>query len=573
MLYTKDHKTIDMFDNFSFLGKKRRKLLENSWAKLFREEILPKLPVAKLATFYDDFQGRPTKELHAMLGIMIIQQMEDLTDEETVRQFAFNIQWHFALNISDSSDVHSYICPKTLWTMRSMLSEKNLYSQLFEDTTNVLAKVFGVDPTKQRMDSVHIFSNMRHLGRIGLFAKTIKKFLINLSRHHKAIYSELDKELLDRYMSKKGESAFSMVKPSESAKTLEQTGKDLFFLVERFRDNEDISVMSSYKLIVRLLKEQCIVEEDIETRSKKVRVKSNKECPSDSLQNPSDPDAGYSGHKGKGYHAQIMETYSTDKDKNQLSLITHVKIEPANKSDAHALIPAIEDVSERNLKPKELLSDSLYGSDKNCEEAKGLGVEVISPVMGTESSASITINDFSVSSENDVICCPEGIAPDRIKHKSNGVKTAYFSKDKCSVCIKQDSCPSKAGKDNYYIRYDDKAIRLAKRRAREKTEEFREKYRFRAGVEATMSALARRTGIKHLRVRGIEAVSYAATLKAAGLNILRATAFKIRDKKEKEALSIPNSGIVNIILAVKEQIGTMLSGQGRYITYFSCKTA
>jgi hypothetical protein len=31
-----------------------------------------------------------------------------------------------------------------------------------------------------------------------------------------------------------------------------------------------------------------------------VVVKPNKEVPSDSLQNPSDPDAGYCGHKGKG---------------------------------------------------------------------------------------------------------------------------------------------------------------------------------------------------------------------------------------------------------------------------------
>ena len=36
--------------------------------------------------------------------ITFLQQMEDLTDEEAIRQFAFNIMWHYALNVTDPSD-------------------------------------------------------------------------------------------------------------------------------------------------------------------------------------------------------------------------------------------------------------------------------------------------------------------------------------------------------------------------------------------------------------------------------------------------------------------------------------
>ena len=43
-----------------------------------------------------------------------------------------------------------------------------------------------------------------------------------------------------------------------------------------------------------------------------IEVKPPKEVPSDSLQIPSDPDAGYSGHKGQGYQVQILETYSRE---------------------------------------------------------------------------------------------------------------------------------------------------------------------------------------------------------------------------------------------------------------------
>ena len=45
-------------------------------------------------------------------------------------------------------------------------------------------------------------------------------------------------------------------------------------------------------------------------------------------------------------------------------------------------------------------------------------------------------------------------------------------------------------------------------------------------LKATMSQYNRLTGVKLLRVRGLKAVSFAATLKALGLNILRSTRFK-----------------------------------------------
>ncbi|TYT73216.1 transposase, partial [Desulfobotulus mexicanus] len=99
MIYVKDHKQYDMFSPFEHLGPKRLALLESSWAHLFREEILHRLPVKKLFHLFDDGKGRPTKELHAMLGLVLLHQMEDLTDDQAIRQYALNIEWHYALNI------------------------------------------------------------------------------------------------------------------------------------------------------------------------------------------------------------------------------------------------------------------------------------------------------------------------------------------------------------------------------------------------------------------------------------------------------------------------------------------
>jgi len=68
MFYTKDHKTIDMFDPFAFLEAKRRTLLHSTWAGLFRDEILPVLPVELLAPLITILWDVPRKNCTRCLG-------------------------------------------------------------------------------------------------------------------------------------------------------------------------------------------------------------------------------------------------------------------------------------------------------------------------------------------------------------------------------------------------------------------------------------------------------------------------------------------------------------------------
>ena len=366
MIRARDHKTPYLIDPWDYLGPKRRKLLDASWAGLFREHILSELPVHKIASCYTEGFGRPTKEIYAALGALILQQMHDLTDEETVSQFSFNLQWHYALDIPGESDEAKYLCAKTLWTLRHMVAQKGLDRELFATTTETLAKVFGVDASRQRIDSVHIRSNMRRLGRICIFSRSIHHFLVNLKRQRRAIFETIEKELIERYLTEKALGCFSLVKPSESAKTLETVSRDLFSLVERFRENEEVKSLTTFGTLLRVLKDQC---DGSDTGG--MTLKAPKEIASSSLQNPSDPEAGYDGHKGQGYQVQVMETYCAGeaiKDKT-LNLITHVEVEPAHVSDVHALIPALEATKERGLAPQEVLADSLYGSDENRRQA------------------------------------------------------------------------------------------------------------------------------------------------------------------------------------------------------------
>jgi hypothetical protein len=564
MIFINDHKQQQLFDPWNDFGPKRRQMLDGGWPALFQREILPELPVALLFPFLKEEFGRPTKELYTVLGTLLLQQVKNLTDEETVEQLAFNEQWHFAFDISDKSDKSLYICMRTLSYYREKVAANHLEEAIFEAVTAKLAKVFSVDTDSQRLDSVHIKSNMRRLGRVTIFAKTIQNFLKNLKRKYPELFPLVDEKIVDKYLPKKAVGLFAMVKPDKAKKTLNEVASDLYYLIERFKDDKKAAALYSYKHLERVLDEQCKV-----TKSKgktKVSAKPAKEVPADSLQNPSDPDAAYSGHKGQGYQAQVMETFTDTDDKEEkkktLNLITHVAVEKASEHDSNALIPAIDSAKEQGLDPKELLADSHYGSEENVEDARKKGVEIVSPVMGEEKKEA-GLSQFIFDKKGYVVTCPMGHKPERKsmgKRYSNG-----FCRETCAACDLLKKCPVKLEKKFACLRYTKKALRCARRRAHEQTEEFKDSYRWRAGVEAAMSEFDRRTGVKHLRVRGFKAVCLAVFLKAAGLNIFRAVAVQ---KARKKADPGGNPGLFWIVIAfwAFKELFSMAQGRWKYFS-------
>jgi hypothetical protein len=514
-------------DPFDFLGPKRKALLEAGWPGLFRKSLFEQIPVDQIKSQFHDSMGRPSKELRTTLGFILLQQMFDLTDENAVRQLAFNIEWHYALNIHSEEDDSKLICERTLRTYRSLMIELELDSILFQLLTDALLNKLNISTGKQRLDSTHIHSNMRKLSRLELFRKTIEKFLKVMQREHASLLKKkIESELIERYLGEK-KGYFSHVKPSEAKEGLQQAAEDLWVLVERFRSHPKIKKLGVFELLQRVLDEQCHVIGEAD--ESKVELKDPKEVSSASLQNPSDPDAGYSGHKGEGYQLQVMETYHEEQEEAeeetaQLNLITYIDVEPANCSDSEAVAPAIQETKERGCAPEELLADSLYGSDDNVQRAAKEGIDLIAPTMGKPKSKEerLILDDFTVDEETgEVTACPAGETPCEIrKGKNEGLKI-FFDPATCEACEHRDYCCVGLN-DDHKLEYTAKQLRLANRRVAEEAEEFREKYRWRSGIEAVNAKLKKMMGIGRLRVRGVGKVRLAVTLKALGWNIFQA---------------------------------------------------
>jgi hypothetical protein len=530
-----------------YLSDAKRELLNKSWAGTFRKHILPNLPIEKLSQNYSKSMGRPTKDLLTGMGAAILQQIFDLTDEETREQLAFNQQWHFALETYEPSE-HLF-SEKTLWTIRQHLTKDEIGQNIFNQVTDVLATTFKVDTSKQRMDSVHVYSNMARLGRVRILARTITTFLRNLKRQFPTEYkTDISEELRQRYTKEETNGYFGSSKPSESQKRLQDVAIDLNWLVEKYCDNSAIVEMNSYKLMTRILSEQCVIKEG------KVEVKPSKEISCDSIQNPSDIDAGYDGHKGQGYQVQFSETYSRKEDEagteiaeTVLDLITYVKVESADHHDSKALLPALGDLGAREIKPEELLADAAYGGDDNVNEALEQGVAIVSPVVGKKSEKDYSGFEFDEQSK-EVKQCPNGNFPQSVKQNKKGTITARWSKEDCINCSLRASCQTKNGARGRRMIYSEKEIRLWQRRQYESSAEFKDKYRYRSGIEGTNSRYIHMTGARRVRYREQGNVGFAETIKALGINMFRVNKYirEVGDILDP----IVNNALINVILLI-----------------------
>ncbi len=189
MLTLRDHRSGDLFDPWEHLGPQRRRLLEESWAGAFREHLLNALPVGELTPYFRDGFGRPSKDLYVALGALILQQLHDLTDKHATESIAFNITWHYALDIRHEPD--ACFCERTLRNCRRKILELGLDEVMFRTLTDQLIVAVGVDTTRQRFDSAAVRSAIRSLTRLGILVEANGKFLRELKRKHPNQYASV----------------------------------------------------------------------------------------------------------------------------------------------------------------------------------------------------------------------------------------------------------------------------------------------------------------------------------------------------------------------------------------------
>jgi hypothetical protein len=301
----------------------------------------------------------------------------------------------------------------------------------------------------------------------------------------------------------------------------QQAAEDLLLIIEHFANCADMTGRSSYKALVTIFSQQCEVSEG------KVAVKAK--TGGDCVQNPSDLDATYSGHKGQGYQVQLTETCVPE---NEVQLITGALPQTACEPDGGSVVPMLDQLEESELLPEAMLADTLYCGDENVQAAETRGVELVGPIPGRQPEsdpAALTIDDFAVDERTGhVDACPQGHVPLVVERDQEaGTTRIEMPAAACEECPFRKACPMHKTQDGRYkLEFTDKDLRLAGRRREQETPVFKERYAKRSGIESTNSGLKNRLGLKRLRVRGRGSVFRVILHKVAGWNVLRAAASK-----------------------------------------------
>lgn len=443
------------------LGIKR---IRTGWQGVFRLVLLKLMPAQELAQHFHPVLGRPTKELYSIAGLLFLQEVHDWTNAQSVEAYLFHTDVQYALNLEPGCDE---MCERTFERYRALFLDDELARDVMDKVTAELIQELEISIDQQRLDSTHVFSNMACFGRTRLMGVTIKRFLTQVQRHCRDDYDTLSETLRERYAVSTAKLFAGEGKSVEDRlRTRQQVAEDLQELIERFAEHAGLKDRPSYKAMVTVFTQQCeVVEAKVQ-----VRAKTGGDC----LQNPSDPEASYDGHKGQGYKVQLSETCSAG---NDVQLIVAALAQTAASPDTEALVPMLENLEANKRLPEVMLGDGSFGSDSNVQRAAEKGVELVSPVAGSQPDQAserelrgngplppsgmsppsgmepLTIDDFAVDERTGrVTACPSGRIPlETIADAKTGTMSLEMAATDCQACPFGRACPISRKPGGHYL--------------------------------------------------------------------------------------------------------------------------
>lgn len=518
---TNTSQQLSFMDSASGLTAREQKALDNSWAKIFADDIFPAIDEERFRVLYSTrSQSKFNTPVNICVGALIIKELFQLSDDDIVESLMLDVRYQYALHTTSYEE--QPLSDKSLSRFRKRCYDYeathnvDLLHDCVTDLGSKIAKMMKVSSRIRRMDSMMIEANIKKLSRAELLYTCVSKFVIFL---HKNQQDTLLVGMEHYYDPNDFNRNFYYSDSSKSDDILADILKDADKLLDVC--GQDFDDVVEYQLLVRCLSEQTVVENAVR------RLKEKGECgmSSSMMQNPSDPDATFrekAGKKYRGYVANIDESVG----KNG-SIVTDYQFEKNTYSDSRFL----KDSLERNGYSEEsstLVADGAYFSEDNQRQADKQNVRLVpTAITGTDVPdiyADYKLNDAG----NRVVECPAGYAPKSSSCSTNGNGHIYasFPKEQCLNCPHKDECRVKEHKKVCSITISAKGQFRAQVKREMKTEEYRQLARIRNGVETVPSILRRVYQADRMSVRGCIPSRFFFGCKVAALNVRKLITFR-----------------------------------------------
>ena len=486
----------------------------NSFEFQYREQILPYINEMPFEVLFSKTYSRPNYPINVILSAFWFASYYGISEGAFCDRVQSDIKLRFALALETHVD-ESPLSERTMQRFRArcVAYEEETGIDLLHDAVVQISKVMkekmGIDGRNQRQDSMMIEANIKKLSRLGLLYTCNQNMIREISKAKDTI-----PETLQHYL-KAGDrneiSYHSDLSNGEKIAIVLKESKEILKLVgTRYTDSQN------YKNLLRVLKEQCNVDED---GNYTLKAKGDPSLNSYIMQSPVDPDATFRSKAGKahrGYVADMVEEVGENG-----GIITDYAVEKNVHSDMDFEKESLEkaDTFPEDA-PATRAVDGAYYSEETAKKAAEKNIN-LNPTNLTGKDTEDVHADFEFSEDGKkVVLCPEGNAPNATNYnETTGTCIAVFDPGTCENCVHKEECRAKCnGKSNRVTTSTRKKDRAQKQRERG-SEKARENSHFRNGVESRPSLMRRFGRVDEMQAHGLHRVRFFFGNRIAGRNL------------------------------------------------------
>jgi transposase len=458
--------------------------------------------------------GRAALSPALLALVTLFQFMENIPDREAAEQVVVRLDWKYALHlpVTDAGVDFSCLC----YFRRRLLAhaqERLVFEQILG---KIQALGFVKKRGKQRTDSLAVLGAVRQLSALETVTETLRLAVRALAQADPTwVAQEVPASFVQAYAHNRSDYRLSA---DERKAALQQVGQDGVWLLERLeatapaalRDLEAVQVLRT------------VWEQRYERSEGRVRVRAKTVDCTELIVTPPDPGvraAEKRGTKWRGDKVHVTETAEADAP----HFLTDVTTAAAPSVDSAALPRIRQRLAERALPPGEQYVDAGYVSGPQLAQSQEAGIELVGPALPDTTPNQLKIADFTIDRAAKRAICPQGHASVKwgVSTEPDGSQSVHiqFTAAVCAVCPLRAQCTT--GKSGRSLRLSEHYELVAARRLEAQTEEFQERMRARPAIEATLSELVRKHGLRRHRYRGEAKRAFENLLKGAACNLKR----------------------------------------------------
>jgi transposase len=460
-----------------------------------------------------------------------MQFAENLTDRQAADAVRGRIDWKYALGLELSDAGFNY---SVLSEFRGRLLEGQAETLLLDKMLQVYAaRGLLKRRGRQRTDSTHIEAAIRNLNRLELVHETLRHALnVLASVVPEWLKAQVGSDWYERYGERLTEFRLPEVQQEQQEMAV-RIGADGLHLLEALYATEPLSGLREAPAVETL--RRVWVQSFYQLEGQVCwREKGNQPPLSQTISSPHDPQARYSTKRDiswVGYKVHLTETCDDDSP----NLITQIETRPATEHDSQALDTIHQALRRTDRLPGEHLADASYlSADRIVTGRQVYGLDLVGPVGEDRSwqardPQGFDLSHFTIDWEQQRVTCPQGRTNQSwFLHQSAQGYTTFkvtFRRSECAACPVRSQCTRDTRKGRTLSLLPQpqfEALQFA--RQRQHTQDFKDRYARRAGVEGTVSQSTFTLGMRRSRYRGLAKTHLQHVATAAAMNLARVLA-------------------------------------------------